>query len=50
MSASGKSLLGLWLYHSEGQEWAVKEGSPIHRKKDFVIEVSTLTINELFFV
>lgn len=39
MSASGKSLLGLWLYHSDGQEWAVKEGSPLHRKKDFVIEV-----------
>lgn len=28
MSASGKSLLGLWLYRS-GEEWAVKEDCPI---------------------
>ncbi|XP_063700726.1 tryptophan 5-hydroxylase 1 [Culicoides brevitarsis] len=40
MSASGKSLLGLWLYHSDGQEWALKEGSPLHRKKDFISEES----------
>ncbi|XP_054735429.1 tryptophan 5-hydroxylase 1-like [Anastrepha obliqua] len=30
MSASGKSLLGLWLYRSGEQEWAVKQGSPLH--------------------
>lgn len=38
MSASGKSLLGLWLYRSGEQEWAVKQGSPLHaphsNKKD----------------
>lgn len=35
MSASGKSLLGLWLYRSGEQEWAVKQGSPLHTlKKD----------------
>ena len=37
MSASGKSLLGLWLYRSGEQEWAVKEGSPAHKRKDLVI-------------
>lgn len=30
MSASGKSLLGLWLYRSGEQEWAIKQGSPLH--------------------
>ncbi|TMW53602.1 hypothetical protein DOY81_001366 [Sarcophaga bullata] len=30
MSGSGKSLLGLWLYRSGEQEWAVKQGSPLH--------------------
>ena len=30
MSGSGKSLLGLWLYRSGEQEWAVKHGSPLH--------------------
>uniref|UniRef100_A0A182QL96 Tryptophan 5-hydroxylase 2 n=1 Tax=Anopheles farauti TaxID=69004 RepID=A0A182QL96_9DIPT len=35
MSGSGKGLLGLWLYHSGDQEWAVKEGSPLHRRKEF---------------
>ncbi|KAH8259245.1 tryptophan 5-hydroxylase 1 [Drosophila bipectinata] len=35
MSASGKSLLGLWLYRSGEQEWSVKQGSPLHQlKKD----------------
>lgn len=35
MSGSGKSLLGLWLYRSGEQEWAVKQGSPLHTlKKD----------------
>ncbi|XP_034657827.1 tryptophan 5-hydroxylase 1 [Drosophila subobscura] len=33
MSASGKSLLGLWLYRSGEQEWAVKQGSPLHQIK-----------------
>lgn len=27
MSASGKSLLGLWLYRT-GEEWAIKDGDP----------------------
>lgn len=31
MSGSGKGLLGLWLYRSGEQEWAVKEGSPLHK-------------------
>ena len=44
MSASGKSLLGLWLYRSGEQEWAVKEGSPIHKPKDLIgIAVMKLT-------
>lgn len=34
MSGSGKGLLGLWLYRSGEQEWAVKEGSPLHHKKE----------------
>ncbi|XP_030385060.1 tryptophan 5-hydroxylase 1 [Scaptodrosophila lebanonensis] len=33
MSASGKSLLGLWLYRSGEQEWSVKQGSPLHNLK-----------------
>lgn len=37
MSASGKSLLGLWLYRSGEQEWALKEGSPIHKAKEFIV-------------
>lgn len=40
MSGSGKGFLGLWLYRSGEQEWALKEGSPIHRKKDLMIGVS----------
>lgn len=32
MSGSGKGLLGLWLYRSGEQEWAVKEGSPLHQE------------------
>ncbi|XP_055384082.1 tryptophan 5-hydroxylase 1 [Condylostylus longicornis] len=32
MSGSGKGLLGLWLYRSGEQEWAIKHGSPIHNK------------------
>lgn len=31
MSGSGKGLLGLWLYRSGEQEWAVKGGSPLHK-------------------
>lgn len=37
MSGSGKGLLGLWLYRSGEQEWALKEGSPLHKRKDFVV-------------
>ncbi|XP_049811946.1 tryptophan 5-hydroxylase 1 [Schistocerca nitens] len=29
MSASGKGLLGLWLYRSAGGQWALKEGPPV---------------------
>lgn len=32
MSGSGKGLLGLWLYRT-GEEWAMKEGSPVHKPK-----------------
>lgn len=41
MSGSGKGLLGLWLYRSGEQEWALKEGSPIHRTKPLPGEVKT---------
>lgn len=37
MSGSGKGLLGLWLYRSGEQEWAVKEGSPLHKKRDLLV-------------
>lgn len=37
MSGSGKGLLGLWLYRSGEQEWAVKEGSPLHNQEDLVV-------------
>ncbi|XP_076170081.1 tryptophan hydroxylase [Ptiloglossa arizonensis] len=30
MSGSGKGLLGVWLYR-RGEQWAIKEGSPIHK-------------------
>ncbi|XP_015595686.1 tryptophan 5-hydroxylase 1 isoform X2 [Cephus cinctus] len=33
MSGSGKGLLGMWLYR-RGKEWAIKEGSPIHKARD----------------
>ncbi|XP_015124802.1 tryptophan 5-hydroxylase 1 [Diachasma alloeum] len=33
MSGSGKGLLGMWLYR-RGEEWAIKEGSPMHKAKD----------------
>ncbi|XP_015515005.1 tryptophan 5-hydroxylase 1 isoform X1 [Neodiprion pinetum] len=33
MSGSGKGLLGMWLYR-RGQEWAIKEGSPMHKVPD----------------
>jgi hypothetical protein len=41
MSASGKSLLGLWLYRSGEQEWAVKEGSPMHKPTDFIVIINS---------
>lgn len=40
MSASGKSLLGLWLYRSGEQEWAVKAGSPIHKPKELIVGIN----------
>ncbi|XP_035907377.1 tryptophan 5-hydroxylase 1 isoform X1 [Anopheles stephensi] len=46
MSGSGKGLLGLWLYHSGDQEWAVKEGSPLHRRKEFAKSVDHSNGNE----
>ena len=42
MSASGKSLLGLWLYRSGEQEWALKEGSPIHKAKGFIVNINSV--------
>lgn len=39
MSGSGKGLLGLWLYRSGEQEWAVKEGSPLHNQEDLVVNI-----------
>ncbi|XP_063986207.1 tryptophan 5-hydroxylase 1 [Diachasmimorpha longicaudata] len=33
MSGSGKGLLGMWLYR-RGEEWAIKEGSPMHKPND----------------
>lgn len=38
MSGSGKSLLGLWLYRSGESEWSVKEGSPLHKKRDMLVK------------
>lgn len=37
MSGSGKGLLGLWLYRSGEQEWAVKAGSPLHKPDDRLV-------------
>lgn len=37
MSGSGKGLLGLWLYRSGEQEWAVKAGSPLHKQRDLLV-------------
>lgn len=42
MSGSGKGLLGLWLYRSGEQEWAVKEGSPLHNQDDLVVNKQSL--------
>ncbi|XP_043286275.1 tryptophan 5-hydroxylase 1 [Venturia canescens] len=42
MSGSGKSLLGMWLYR-RGQEWAIKEGSPMHKSKDIPLVERTET-------
>ncbi|CAD7083205.1 unnamed protein product [Hermetia illucens] len=41
MSASGKSFLGLWLYRSGEREWSVKQGSPIHKRKEFADRETT---------
>lgn len=40
MSGSGKSILGLWLYRSGEQEWAVKQGSPLHKRKNHLVRVN----------
>lgn len=37
MSGSGKSILGLWLYRSGEQEWAVKQGSPLHKRRNHLV-------------
>lgn len=42
MSGSGKGLLGLWLYRSGESEWAVKEGSPLHKKRDMMVSATRL--------
>lgn len=50
MSGSGKSLLGLWLYRSGEQEWAVKQGSPIHGTKKqhrSLVRTNLFGVNEL---
>lgn len=46
MSGSGKGLLGLWLYRSGEQEWAVKEGSPLHKRKELMVRK---TVSLLFW-
>lgn len=45
MSGSGKSILGLWLYRSGEQEWAVKQGSPLHKRKNHLVRVRTAKIH-----
>lgn len=39
MSGSGKGLLGLWLYRSGDSEWAVKEGSPLHKEDELLVNM-----------
>lgn len=48
MSASGKSFLGLWLYRSGEREWSVKQGSPIHKRKEFAV-IILINIKNIFF-
>lgn len=51
MSGSGKSLLGLWLYRSGEQEWAVKQGSPLHGQRSNSKESSgssTATVRNIY--
>lgn len=45
MTASGKSLLGLWLYRSGEQEWSIKHGSPLHKVSSSSV-VSNSTLNK----
>lgn len=47
MSGSGKGLLGLWLYRSGEQEWAVKEGSPLHNQDDLVVNYLQTNSNSI---
>ncbi|XP_019882988.1 tryptophan 5-hydroxylase 1 isoform X2 [Camponotus floridanus] len=42
MSGSGKSLLGVWLYR-RGKNWAVKEGSPLHKSRNHTMDESNQT-------
>lgn len=48
MSASGKSFLGLWLYRSGEREWSVKQGSPIHKRKEFAVIILIIIKNNIF--
>lgn len=50
MSGSGKGLLGLWLYRSGDSEWALKEGSPLHKKKDLVVVNITFTLCKTIYI
>lgn len=39
MSGSGKGLLGLWLYRSGESEWSVKEGAPLHKEDELLVNI-----------
>lgn len=47
MSGSGKGLLGLWLYRSGEQEWAVKEGSPLHKEDELLVNIVSVLENKM---
>ncbi|XP_043461286.1 tryptophan 5-hydroxylase 1 [Leptopilina heterotoma] len=49
MSGSGKGLLGMWLYR-RGEEWTIKEGSPIHKPRNIThLEKGNETKNSVVF-
>lgn len=50
MSGSGKGLLGLWLYRSGEQEWAVKEGSPLHKPDERLVIICEKNRKETFSI